>query len=628
MATKEYEQFVIEQRDLLFNNLPAKIAPEELAMIRGAFEFANSAHTTQKRKSGEPYITHPIAVARIVSEELKLGTASIIAALLHDVVEDTPLNITDIKTYFNSEVVFLVKVLTKEKKQSYEMSKQLDNFKQMLTSINFDIRALLIKLADRLHNMRTLSSMETAKQVKIASETGVFYAPLANRLGLYNLKSELENLSFRFRSPQEYARLERKINSYMQIYKRNIDNFIRKIEDVLKLQNLETFVEYKNRSVYAIWRKMERKKQAFKELENIYIVNIVFKFDTDCGLSEKQQTLRIYSALTDIFKDRPSSLMNYVDSPKDNGYQSLHCQIMNEIGSWTEIHIFSEEMYKNAGLGCIAEKNNLDENIWITKFKRILKNIVENVETVNFVEDVVTEFYQDDIIVFTPKGEAVNLPKNSIALDFAYEISPNIGNYSKAARINGKLSSVKTVLKRGDRVEIVRDLSVFPRQEWLSLVKTYKARQLVLAALTKRNSRIEPFPYELCSDCRPLPGDEVIGFKKEEDKIEVHKRNCKTAILCSASEGDTIINIELPSNISHYYDATMKITGIDRTGLLYELIQVISKILEISIVSLKVDAVDEIMQCELHLRVQSAHDISASIASIEKINGIEDVWRE
>jgi GTP pyrophosphokinase len=469
--------------------------------------------------------------------------------------------------------------------------------------------------------------MDTVKQMKIASETDYFYAPLANRLGLYDIKTELENLSLKYRSPKEYLQIEDLINQYIQKRQPQIKHLTDDIKKILRKGKVTASVNTRIRTPYSVWRKMESKKAAFRELEHIYLVEIIFPSNPDSRLSEKNQILQIYSLLTDVYKERPASMMNYIDSPKDNGYQCLHCKVMGEDGNWVEIHIASENMQLNNRIGCVTGRAN-GVDIWVKKFREILKDIAYHGKNSGFLEDIVSTFYQDNIIVFSPRGDEIILPKNSTALDFAYEIHTNIGNHAKYARINAKLSSVKTVLKRGDRVEIGTDKSTYPHKDWLDVVSTYKAKKSILSALRKAAVEYTPLPYILCEHCCPLPGEEVIGFKKETDQIEVHKRNCPLAISLSAKAGDSIVDVVLPINKSTYYPAVILITAIDRNELLFDLSQVISKELGLYISSMHSSAKDEIVSSTIHLSVASYDELYSAMNRLEQIEGVESVKRK
>ena len=443
-----YDALIQSSADELFQRMSLREDPQDIARLRAAFEFAREAHSPQKRKSGEPYIIHPVNVARIVAEELELGADPVIAAFLHDVVEDTPYTIDDIRERFGDEVAFLVGVVTKEKKDIYVHSKQVDNFRQILASMQYDVRALLIKLADRLHNMRTLSSMKPDKQMKIAGETDYFYAPLANRLGLYHVKTELENLSFRYRCPREFALLEKLLAEEFENERPQIEAFTSKIECLLAAKGIEAYTEVRYRKPYSIWMKMHARGCDFAHVDTKYYVRVIYRNREPW--SEKDTSLRIYSILTDVFKERPGSVSNYIDAPKENGYQSFQVKLLNDKGKWEELHISSERMVRNGRLGCAAERT--DENIqaWLDKFNDILKEVAGQEQGIDFMDGVTSSFYYDDIMVFTPKGRGLILPKGATALDFAFVIHSRIGEHAHYARINGKLSSVKTVLHRGD----------------------------------------------------------------------------------------------------------------------------------------------------------------------------------
>ncbi|MDO5571324.1 MAG: HD domain-containing protein [Bacteroidales bacterium] len=622
----DYTPEVNSMRDLFFLNAAKHCTPQEMEYIKKAYDIAFKAHSVQKRKSGEPYIIHPISVARIVSEEMSLGASPIIAALLHDVVEDTELTNDFIKENFGDDVAFLVKAVTKEKKCKYEMSQQLDNFKQMLDSINYDIRALLIKLADRLHNMRTLESMRADKQMKIACETDYFYAPLANRLSLYDVKSELENLSLKYRSPQEYARIEKKIKSYMASSESHIATFLSPIKSVFEKSDIKARMIPKVRSVYALWRKMQISGVTFKQLEHLFIINVIYEDNINSHRSEKNQALDIYSIITDLYKERPSSLVNYIDSPKENGYQGLHCQVMGDNGNWIELHISSERMAQNACLGCITDRDSGVEN-WVEKFKSVLKDIAGSGKDSGYLENIVSTLYNDDIVVFTPQGKNILLPKGASAIDFAYEIHTNVGNTAKACRVNGRLLPMQTVLKRGDRVEIITSDDSRPKSEWMAYVKSYKARKCLNNALKKIKYEKPEYPYKYCPICQPLPGDEVIGFKISDNDIMVHKRNCIRAISLSAQAGESIVNVIMAASPNTTYLSRINIAAVDRDGLLHDLVEIISKLLKLSIVSLNTETKDEIVHCSVCFLVHTADELRAIISQLENVDGVEEVKR-
>ena len=606
--------------DDLLEGISAKMSSQDIERVRDAFEFARDAHVHQKRKSGEPYIIHPVNVARIVAEELELGVDPVIAAFLHDVVEDTSYTIEDIKDRFGEEVAFLVGVVTKKKKDKYVQSKQIDNFRQILASMQYDVRALLIKLADRLHNMRTLNSMRPDKQMKIAGETDYFYAPLANRLGLYHVKSELENLSFKYRCPREYTLLERLLREEFEAQESNIRAFTEKIERLLAEGGIQARTEVRYRKPYSIWMKMHSKGCDFAHVNTKYYVRVIYQ--NLPPWSEKDTSLKIYSILTDAFKERPGSVSNYIDAPKENGYQSFQVKLLNDRGVWEEIHISSERMVRNGRLGCAAERT--DENIqsWLDKFNDILK---EDHETgFDFMDGVTSSFYYDDIMVFTPKGRGVILPQGATALDFAFEIHSRIGEHAHYARINGKLSSIKTVLKRGDCVEIGTSEEAEPQEDWLKHVSTYKARKFINSFLAHK----ERSCYDRCPVCHPLPGDEVIGFEKVDGRVQVHKRNCQTAIRMASQHGDSIVavNFEKDSCCS-LYPVRISVRAIDRYHLLSDLVECITERLRLSMIKLSTETNDNIGVCTIDFAVHSMDELQTAMDSIAQIQGVDEVQR-
>ena len=606
--------------DELFKRMESKVSPSEIARLRSAFEFAREAHRPQRRKSGEPYIIHPVCVARIVAEELELGADPVIAAFLHDVVEDTDYSIDDIRERFGDDVAFLVGVVTKEKKDKYVQSKQVDNYRQILASMQYDVRALLIKLADRLHNMRTLSSMRPDKQMKIAGETDYFYAPLANRLGLYHVKSELENLSFKYRCPREFALLEKLLAEEFEHEERHIKAFTSKIERLLKEGGITARTEVRYRKPYSIWMKMHAKGCDFAHVPTKYYVRVIYQ-NMD-PWSEKDTSLRIYSILTDSFKERPGSVSNYIDAPKENGYQSFQVKLLNDQGRWEELHISSERMVRNGRLGCAAERTDDNIQAWLDKFNELLKEVADRDEGLDFMDDVTSSFYYDDIMVFTPKGRGIILPKGATALDFAFEIHSRIGEHAHYARINGKLASIKTVLKRGDCVEIGTDEDTHPEPDWLNHVSTYKARRFIGTYLARQDKS----EYVRCPNCHPLPGDEVIGFQKPAGSVEVHKRNCQTAIRLASQYGDSIVAVNFEDS-KELYPVRISVRAIDRYHLLSDLVECITEKLHLSMRGLRTETADNIGVCTIDFAVHSMGELQTAMDSIAAIPGVDEVQR-
>ncbi len=616
-----YAQKIQESANHLFATMAKRVSPEDLARVHEAYELAAKAHSKQRRKTGEPYIIHPVAVARIIAEELELGANPVIAALLHDVVEDTDFTIDDIRARFGDDVAFLVGVVTKQKKDKYDFSQQVDNFRQILASVQFDIRAILIKLADRLHNMRTLDSMRPDKQMKIAGETDYFYAPLANRLGLYHVKSELENLSFRYRCPREYAALDARLQKEKAEKDASIKAFCDKVQQLLADAGISVRIEIRYRTLYSIWRKMQSSECDFQHIDDKHYTRIIY--NTEGIEQEKWMSLRIYSVLTDSFKERPGSVANYINAPKENGYQSFHVKLLNAQGVWEEVHISSERMTRNSRLGCAAERTEENVKSWLEKFKAVLQDVAYHNKEMEYMDGVTASFYNDDIMVFTPKGQSVILPKGATALDFAYEILNNDGQHAIYARINGKLASVITVLHRGDCVEIGTDKNATPDPDWIAHVLTYRAKRNLRAYIALQPTA----EYKRCTQCHPLPGDEVIGFKAADGTITMHKRNCHEAIRLASQYGDSIVSVNFEENNSLLYPVSIHIRGIDRYHLLRDIIDCITEKQNLSITKLATATIDHIVECTIDFPVHSAGELQEAINSIAEIPNVDEVYR-
>ncbi|MDE6037170.1 MAG: HD domain-containing protein [Duncaniella sp.] len=618
----DYDKIIEERAEAVFDAMAARVSAEDLGRIKDAFEMAREAHASQKRKTGEPYILHPIAVASICAKELMLDANPVIAAFLHDVVEDTDHTIEDIDARFGHDVAFLVKVVTKQKKDKYDESKQVDNYKQMLDSVQYDIRALLVKLADRLHNMRTLNSMRPDKQMKIAGETDYFYAPLANRLGLYNVKTELENLSLKFRCPHEFEELTTMIRLDENLQHDRLRKFCEEISNVLSANGINARVYTEYRQPYSLWRKMRKFGDDFNHLKYRHFTEVVF--DAPEGHAEKEMVMRIYSILTDRFKEKPGGIANYIDSPKENGYQSYHVKLLASFGRWQEVHISSERMVRDSQLGCIASRN--DDNIWqwIKKFRSVLRDIAaRGKEGASFIEEVVRAFYNDDIMTFTPQGKPIVLPQRATVMDFAFEVHTQLGLHAKYARINNQLlASVKTRLHRGDIVEIYTDPEIHPTPDWLDTAMTYKARKAISTYL-----RQQPKPaYNRCHDCNPMPGEEVIGFKEADGTITLHKRDCPIAIRLASQKGDNIVSVDFRPDHT-LYPVTINIRAVDRRHLLIDLVDCISSDLNLSIDNLHTVTEDAIVTCSITFSVHSFTELQSIMRHISIIPGVDEVKR-
>ena len=618
---EKYEKKIQADVDVIFTLMAQRVDEKQMNLLHEAYDFAAYAHKDQLRKSGEPYISHPVAVARIVAEELELGANPVMAAFQHDVVEDCPYSIDEIRERFGDDVAFLVGVVTKQKKAQYDQSKQVDNFRQMLSSVQFDVRAILVKLADRLHNMRTLSSMRPDKQMKIASETDYFYAPLANRLGLYNVKTELENLSFRYRCPREYEQIEKQLAELQLSEKPDVNVFIAKTKEILEANDIDARIEPRMRSPYSIWRKMQSKCCDFEHIDSKHYLRIIYKAD---GLQEeKMQSLHIYAVLSDYFKERPCSVINYINAPKENGYQSFHVKFLNPKGQWEEVHISSERMIRNNRLGCTAERTEENLKAWLEKFRAVLKDIAYHTNEMDYMDGVTASFYHDNIMAFTPKGKCIVLPKYATALDFAFEIHTEVGLHAVYARINGKLSSVKTVLHRGDCVEIGTAEDAVPKADWQNHVLTYKAKRSLGSFFTDRPK----MEYKRCSCCHPLPGDEVVGFKNTEGQITLHKRNCLTAIRQASKQGDTIVAVDFKENEQFLFPVRICIRGIDRHHLLSDVVACITEQQNLSISKLHTVTQDRIVETTVDFDVHSSNELKQAIDNIRRIKNVDEVAR-
>lgn len=620
----EYNRIILERADHVFEVMAKRVSSEDMLRIRAAFELAREAHAPQKRKTGEPYIFHPIAVANIAAEELMLGANPVIACFLHDVVEDTDYTIDDIRERFGEDVAFLVRVVTKKPTHDYELSKQLDNYRQLLNSMQYDIRAILVKLADRLHNMRTLASMKPEKQMKIAGETDYFYAPLANRLGLYNIKTELENLSFRFRCPDEYEEISTLIARHVEANKDNLETFRHQIEETLSTAGIKARVYVDYRRPFSLWRKMKKYGDDFNHLKYRHFVEVVFD-ENQTTLSEKEMAMKIYCILTDRFKEKHCSMSNYIDAPKENGYQSIHVKLLPDFGRWQEVHISSEAMIRQSQLGCVAERNESNIQMWIEKFRKVLHDTISGaMRDDRYMEDIITAFYNDDIQVFTPTGKKIILPQNATAIDFAYEVHTDLGDHAKYVRINSRLEPVNTELRRGDVVEIFTDKDSHPEQDWQNFAHTFKARK----AIRRYLESIPKSAYCRCSVCNPIPGEEVIGIRNHFDPelITVHKRDCPHAISMASSYGDDVVSVDYKADET-LYPLTLRVRAVDRSHLFVDLVDCITNTFHLSMESFNTKTDRNIVVCKIRFGVHSHAELKTIINHISTIDGVDEVRR-
>ena len=494
-ATVEEENKEIANRykDLLKGTYQT-LSEDDKKLIRKAFEVAVEAHSNQRRKSGEPYIFHPIAVAKIVAYEIGLGATSIASALLHDVVEDTHYTVEDMEQLFGETVARIVSGLTKisRLKKDQDYSIQAENFRKMLLTLHDDVRVILIKIADRLHNMQTMDAMPPHKQVKIASETLYIYAPLAHRLGLYNIKTELEDLGLKYTEPDVYKDILTKIKENKEEQQNYIDQFSAKIEEALHKEGFKHDVKGRFKSIYSIRRKMRKQNVSFDEVYDKFAIRIIYKPTSE---DEKFDAWKIYSIVTDFYKPNPSRLRDWISQPKSTGYEALHITVIGPESKWVEVQIRSNRMDEIAEKGYAAHfkykqgdsaENGLDT--WLNKLKETLENNTLN--AVDFVEDFKLNLYAKEIYVFTPLGDLKSLPKGASALDFAFSIHTDVGLKCRGAKVNGKLVPLSYELKSGDQVDILTTSTNKPNTRWLDFVITARARTKIKSALKADEKKI------------------------------------------------------------------------------------------------------------------------------------------
>ncbi len=739
------EKLIEDEFQALLNDYLNSNHRRKVDIITRAFNMAKEAHKGARRRSGEPYIMHPLAVARIVSREMGLGSTSIAAALLHDVVEDTDYTVDDIQAMFGDKIAQIVDGLTKISSGMFgeNVSEQAENFRKLLLTMSEDIRVILIKIADRLHNMRTLSSMAPAKQFKITGETMYIYAPLAHRLGLFAIKTELEELCFKYEHPDAYIELLNKIAETAPERNKIYEHFAAPVMDVLDKMNIQYEMRARVKSVYSIWNKMQKKGIDFEEVYDLFAVRIVFEVFP--GMDEKKQCWDIYSAITDIYKLRPDRIRDWVSHPKANGYQALHLTVMGPDGKWIEIQIRSRRMDDIAEKGFAAhwkykenkieEDNELDK--WLKTIQEVLAN--PNPNAIDFLDTVKMNLFSSEIFVFTPRGDIKTLPQGATALDFAYIIHTRIGDHCLGAKVNHTLVPLSQKLRSGDQVEILTSQSQYPQPEWLNYVTTAKARTKIEAALRRQRRRIAEkgknmleglFPGETIDNtiynkilqyykvdkkedlyylignedvklpqngqtffkvketlpkqdnllvrymkqamnalkkpsletktvalddvpplkidrkstyalkendfsknfivplcCNPLPGDDVFGFITDKEEVEVHKRSCQTGMKLKSNYGGRIIPVEWGDYRQYSFLATIAFSGIDRVGILNNILTKISEEVAVNIQGMSVGSKDGIFEGVLHVHVHSADDVNQLCAKIAKVDGVSTVHR-
>ncbi|OIP00014.1 MAG: RelA/SpoT family protein [Bacteroidetes bacterium CG2_30_32_10] len=491
-AEKEKKEILLKYKSLLRVSR-AEYSKEDKKMIRKAFDMALEAHKDTRRKSGEPYIYHPIAVANIASKEIGLGATSVICALLHDVVEDTDYTLTDISNMFGEKIAKIIDGLTKISGIfDQTISIQAENFRKMLLTLSDDVRVILIKLADRLHNMRTLGSMPKEKQLEIASETIYLYAPLAHRLGLYAIKSELEDLAMKYTEPEIYNNISQKLRDSETERAAFITRFIYPIRKTINEQDIKYTILARTKSIRSIWDKMKKKEIPFEEVFDLFAIRIVIDVPNE---TEKADCWRVYSIVTDIYRPNPDRLRDWISTPKGNGYESLHTTVMSNAGKWVEVQIRSKRMDEIAEKGYAAhwkykDANSSDSGLdeWLKKIREMLQNMDSN--ALDFLDDFKLNLFSEEVFVFTPKGELKNMPIGSTALDFAYNIHSQVGNNCIGAKVNLKLVPLSHKLKSGDQIEIITSSKQFPREDWLGYVITARAKDRIKNALKEDKKKI------------------------------------------------------------------------------------------------------------------------------------------
>ena len=739
---EKVEEEMIEQAfQQLLNDYLATKHRKRIEIITKAFNFANQAHKGIKRRSGEPYIMHPLAVAQIVCTEIGLGSTSICAALLHDVVEDTDYTVEDIENIFGPKIAQIVDGLTKISGGIFgdRASAQAENFKKLLLTMSDDIRVILIKIADRLHNMRTLGSMLPNKQFKIAGETLYIYAPLANRLGLYKIKTELENLSFKYEHPEEYQEIENKLAATATERDKVFKEFTAPISAQMDKMGLKYRILARVKSIYSIWNKMQTKHVPFEEIYDLLAVRIIF--EPRNADEELNDCFDIYVSISKIYKPHPDRLRDWVSHPKANGYQALHVTLMGNNGQWIEVQIRSERMNDVAEQGFAAhwkykEGGGSEDEGELDKWLRTIKEILDDPQpdAIDFLDTIKLNLFASEIFVFTPKGEIKTMPQNSTALDFAFSLHTDIGSHCIGAKVNHKLVPLSHKLQSGDQVEVLTSKSQRVQPEWEVFATTARARAKIAAILRKEqrncqkegetllneffkkeelrlddllidklvkvhnmknrdefliaigNKKIvlgdldknalkekqgtnwkkfltfsfggnkdnkepveEKVPQEkekintkqilklteeniqknyiMAECCHPIPGDDVLGYMDENDRIIIHKRQCPVAARLKSSYGNRILATEWDTHKELSFLVNIYIKGIDAMGLLNEVTQVISRQLNVNIRKLSIETTDGIFEGNIQLYVHDVDDVKTICNNLKQIQNIKQVTR-
>ena len=740
------EEMINEAYDRLISDYLKSRHRKKVDLIAKAFNFARQAHKGVRRLSGEPYIMHPIAVAQIVCSEIGLGSTSICSALLHDVVEDTDYTVEDIENMFGPKIAQIVDGLTKISGGIFgeQASAQAENFKKLLLTMSEDIRVILIKIADRLHNMRTLDSQPANKQYKIAGETLYLYAPLAHRLGLYKIKSELENLSFRFEHPEEYAAIERKLEATEMSRHQSFDQFTAPIEEMLQHMGIKYEIRERVKTPYSIWSKMQKKNVTFEEIYDILAVRIIFT--PTSRETEAKECFNIYVELSQIYRSHPDRLRDWVNHPKANGYQALHVTLMSKQGHWIEVQIRSDRMDEIAEQGLAAhwkykegdeyseDENELNE--WLHTIKEILDD--PQPDAMDFLDAIKLNLFASEIFVFTPKGEIKTMPADCTVLDFAFSIHTFLGSHCIGAKVNHKLVPLSHRLNSGDQVEVLTSKSQHVQPSWINFASTAKAKAKIQAILRRESRekqkvgeemlevwlqkngyeptqaiadqlarfheagrreefyqslgeklivlgdsdldelkgknkkkgdgngggwrRYVPFVKSKKSEeapkednnlfivpdkfnrkktiyitdqnitqylfpdcCHPSPGDDVLGYIDNKNRIEIHKRACPVANKLKASYGNRILDVKWDMHKKLFFDATIRMTGIDRRGLVNDVTRVISNQMSVDMRKMMFTSEDGIFEGSIEMRVHDREDVREIMNSLKQVEDLKEI---
>ena len=707
------------------------LSDSDKKIIRLAFDMAVEAHIDQKRKSGEAYIFHPISVAKIVAQQIGLDATSICAALLHDVVEDTKFSIEDIERHVGNDIAKIVNGLTKisNLKKDRNISLQAENFRKMLLTLNDDVRVIIIKIADRLHNMQTMDSMPEYKQVKIASETLYIYAPLAHRIGLFNVKTELEDLSLKYTEPKRYESIKLMVEKTKGAQNSFIKTFSRFLNNELSKERFKFSIKGRNKSIYSIHRKMLTQNIPFEKIYDKFALRIIYKCNKN---NEKFLAWKIYSIVTDHFTPNPTRLRDWISAPKSTGYEALHITVMGPSNKWVEVQIRSERMNEIAEKGYAAhykykQGNQKDIGIesWLNRIQEVLENNTGN--AVDFVEDFKLNLYAEEIFVFTPQGDLKSLPQGSTALDFAFFIHTEIGIKTRGVRVNDILVPLSKVLKSGDQIEVITSEKIKPSKNWLDFVVTSRARSIIKSSINddkkihaeegkeilrrklkslkiplndktikqmllffkfensqdlyyrigigsvdnkklkdfafdynnallnffkrrvKKTKKIidkgddkitekfdklvfgkekEALAHSFGNCCNPIPGDSVFGFITVNDGIKVHHKECPNSIALLSNFAYRVISAKWVDSSSEEYNAILKLTGIDKKGLVNEVSRMISNNMNVNINKINFDTEDSFFTGEIHVSVPNKNILNKLVQNLSRVNGIDKIIRE